>query len=77
MIFAALGTYGEFVCDITERVNWLLPSSPFTLVDLAEQLATGVPFIGESLVLMALKDVSTVLTCVAGYKVLKILPGRF
>jgi hypothetical protein len=76
-LFSALPDYGDFVCDITQRVSFILPSSPYTLSGLATDLASTVPFVGSGFIYSMLQDISSVLLCVGGYKVLKILPGRF
>lgn len=70
------GFWTYLVCAVSERVAFFLPSSPqgWTLPDLAYQLATSVPFVGSSLILIFTRDLLLTLTLVVGYKLLKILP---
>lgn len=72
-----LQNYGSFVCQIVTDSFAFLPSSPFTLSDLATQAGQSMPILGTSLIY----DIAQMLVQVGGlsvaYKILKVLPGRF
>jgi hypothetical protein len=70
-------SFGNFVCNISDRIYFILPESPYTLGDLADQLGENVPFIGSYLIYKATSNIASVLILVAGYKLIKILPGKF
>ena len=72
-----LSSLGFWVCGLLTRVVGFLPESPVTLANLAEQLASSIPFVGSYLIYKSFTNFSTVLTLVVFYKIFVVLPGKF
>ncbi|MGB5596711.1 MAG: hypothetical protein WBM32_21985 [Crocosphaera sp.] len=74
---SSLSSLGFWVCGLVNRIVGFLPESPVTLADLAEQLASSIPFVGSYLIYKSFTNFSTVLSLVVFYKIFVVLPGKF
>lgn len=71
--------FGTFLCNILDRIFWILPQTPesYRLASLATGLGIAFPLIGEKIFYDLMQDISTILSLVIGYKLIKIIPAKF
>ncbi|NES65096.1 MAG: hypothetical protein F6K24_07445 [Okeania sp. SIO2D1] len=74
-----MDSFGEFFCNIVSRLAWVLPDTPtdWGLASLAADLGNNFSLVGQQIFYEVIRDISTVLSLVVGYKALKVFPGRF
>ena len=65
-------TWGDWSCSLADRIGGTLPDTPFSLASLSIQFANNVPQIGSGLIYSVSQDLSTVLSLVVVYKILKL-----
>ncbi len=69
--------YGEWACNLSSRWAFQLFPSTHTIKSLSDQLSGNIPFLGDYLIFKMINNIWDLLWCVATYKVIKIMPGKF
>lgn len=65
-------SWGQWACELINRLLILLPETPFSLASLTSDFAMAVPSLGSGLIYMVSQDLFSVLSLVVVYKILKL-----
>jgi hypothetical protein len=74
-----MDNFGDFFCNIAERLAGILPETPVALKlqTLAEALANNFPIIGPYIFYRVIRDISAVLSLVVAWKFFVAAPAKF